>query len=66
MKKKPARSGRKSTLALRPYHPDLQPAINYLITGESLGDLTDVIDDATRTFDEYEAEDLDEGQPNNI
>ena len=66
MKRKPVGSGRKSTLALRPCHLDLQPVIDYLINGESLVDLTDTIDNGSRTFDEYEAKDLDSGHPNDI
>ena len=61
MKRKPSKSRRKSTLVLRPHHPDLQPAIDSLITGESLKGLTYVIKDASLAFDEYEAQDMDDG-----
>jgi hypothetical protein len=60
LKRKPAKSGRKSTLVLRPHHPDLQPAIDSLISGTLLTAATDIVEAASLVFDEYEVEEGDE------
>jgi hypothetical protein len=56
LKRKPTTSGRKSTLVLRPYHPDLQPAIDSLTAGTLLTAATDIVESASLEFDEYEVQ----------
>lgn len=61
MKRKPQKRDRKSTLVLRPCHPDLQPALDKLLAGNPPDAVIDRINDEVATantlFDDGAAQD---------